>query len=234
MPMSNSAKTLWPSFPDKALTVVPARYWGVWSRTMLTTPEISDTTTFVRWMQLRHWHADLRVPVSSAETCQGFSGVTVISQQEQGEVCTWHRLVDYLPPRSTADEGLMLFESPERVIETGIHGSYSEIWERLPGSVGQQLALAEPEQADGTSGSRLFISGEYLMRVHPCMPLGPTFEISFGRWDGQTWYVEQSTIKTLIGQAIPLRLTLNAAVSASVEYEHAISLNWKVMEWNKT
>jgi hypothetical protein len=82
---------------------VPPSYWGVWSRTLLQTPQQRDTRTFVRWMQLGRWHVDLRVPASGNAPLQGFSGVTEVSQRPEGEVCTWRRLVDYEPPRATVD-----------------------------------------------------------------------------------------------------------------------------------
>ena len=44
---------------------VPPAYRGVWMRTLLETPEGIDDTAFVRWMQLSHWHADLRVPLAA-------------------------------------------------------------------------------------------------------------------------------------------------------------------------
>ena len=36
----------------------------------------------------------------------------------------------------------MVFETPDRVIERGVHGNYLEVWERLPASVGRRIALA--------------------------------------------------------------------------------------------
>jgi len=45
---------------------VPDRYFGVWSRTLLETPDTRDTTTLVRWMQLGQWH------VSGVNELSGF------------------------------------------------------------------------------------------------------------------------------------------------------------------
>lgn len=210
---------------------VPSRYFGVWARTRLTTPELNDNSTFVRWMQLSVWHADLRVPVSESQSCQGFSGLTRVSERHDGEVCTWHRLVDYQAPRDTVDEGYMVFETPERVIETGIHGVYHEVWERLAGSEGQRLALAEPLKANGSGGTRLFVSGEYVMRVRPCTPLGPAFEITFGRWSGQSWHIEQSTIKQLVNQILPLHITRSSIDTAAVQHHHEDASEWGILEW---
>jgi len=229
--MNSISNTLWPESPIVPSEDVPSRYWGVWSRTLLRTPEISDSTTFVRWMQLSRWHADLRVPISPQQGFQGFSGLTQVSERKEGEVCTWHRWVDIQAPRDTPDEGLMVFETPERVIETGIHGIYHEVWERLPGSLGQRLVLAQPIQSDGTGGARLFVSGQYLMRVRPCKSLDSPFEISFGTWDGQVWRVEQSTITALLGQAVPLTLSPMNKQSALVTINGERPSEWSVLEW---
>ena len=231
--MNKAPAPLWPAPPD-TLAPVPPSYWGVWSRTLLQTPQLRDTSTFVRWMQLGRWHVDLRVPASGNAPLQGFSGVTEVTQRPEGEVCTWRRLVDYEPPRATVDEGFMVFETPERVIETGIHSSYHEVWERLPGSLGQRIALAEPEQAECNGGARIFVAGRYLMRVRPCAPIGPQFEISFGTWDGSHWTVEQSTLAALVGQRLPMALAptqpSSQPHSAEVRQGDATSA-WAVLEW---
>lgn len=215
---------------NNATLNVPQRYFGVWSRTLLQTPDKRDTSTFVRWMQLGQWHVDVRIPESGTDPQQGFSGITVVTQREGGEVCTWQRQVDYSPPRATVDEGFMVFETSERVIETGIHGVYHEVWERLSGSTGQRIALAEPGRDYASGGTRIFVAGTFLMRVQPCAPIGPAFEISFGRWDGAVWTVEQSTIAALVGQALPLVLTQTSDALASVQGSGAAAV-WDILEW---
>jgi hypothetical protein len=155
---------------------VPPSYRGVWMRTLLETPDLHDDTTFVRWLQLGRWHADLRIPatistairatgsgwplskcsnlqLSLLATQQGFAGLTQVTSGEPGEVCTWHRVVDYQPPRSTVDAGVMVFESPDCMIETGIHDVYREVWHRLPNSTERLIALAEPKRL-GWTGHR--------------------------------------------------------------------------------
>jgi len=229
--MNKPSAPLWPTPPD-SIDTVPPSYWGVWSRTLLETPQLRDTRTFVRWMQLGRWHVDLRVPASDNAPLQGFSGVTEVTQRPEGEVCTWRRLVDYQPPRATVDEGFMVFETPERLIETGIHSTYHEVWDRLPDSLGQRIALAEPESADGSSsgGARIFVAGNYLMRVRPRAPIGPHFEISFGTWDGSLWTVEQSTVAALVGQRLPMALEQTQPHFAEVR-QGASAGQWSVLEW---
>lgn len=220
--------SVWPHEPDATSPAVPERYFGVWSRSLLETPQVRDTTTFVRWMQLGRWHVDLRVPANGSGPCQGFCGITRISQINGRDVCTWQRMVDYTPPRDTVDEGWVDFESSERLIETGIHGVYHEVWDRLHGSVGQGLALAEKRQ-DNLPQARLFVSGNCLMRVRPCAPLGPAFEISFGRWERGVWRIEQSTIATLRGHSIKLNINRTDTNLARVTID-GNSRDWAVLE----
>jgi hypothetical protein len=209
---------------------VPERYLGVWSRTLLKTPETSDVSTLALWMQLGQWHVDLRVPPSVERASQGFSGTTQITQAGGQEICTWHRVVDYQPPRTTVDEGWMVFETPEKVLETGIHGNYFEVWERLPGSTGRRIAAAEKLENNDTTGARLFVSGDFMMRVRPAVPLSPHFEISFGLFSSGKFSIQASTISGLKDTCTDIsifRIDENAAkvVMDSVRSE------WTVLEW---
>lgn len=155
---------------------VPAAYRGVWRRTLLETPEGRDTTTRVHWLQTEGWHADLRVPEGVDPTTaegraqlQGFCGLTRITPGANGQpdVCTWHRRWDVQPPRSTPDAGTMVFETPERVIETGVHGRYLEVWERLPGSTGPYAAQAEVDAQGQRTGAMRFVAGRCMLTVRP-------------------------------------------------------------------
>lgn len=151
---------------------VPDRYRGVWVRTLLQTPTLRDDTTFVRWMQTSSWHADLRVPATARPvnaqdaaaqraSQTGFCGVTTVEVQGADEVCTWHRQFDFQPPGRHPDAGRIVFETPDRLIETGVHGDYLEVWERLPGSSSRFIALEGPAQ------HRLLIAGGFAMFVKP-------------------------------------------------------------------
>lgn len=153
---------------------VPERYRGVWVRTLLETPEGRDTTTRVHWLQTGRWHADLRVPQGADPATpegrarlQGFCGLTRITPGADGQpdVCTWHRLWDIQPPRSTPDAGYMVFETPDRLIETGVHGRYLEVWERLPGTQGP--FAVEPSPAGGRGLPRRFTAGRVSLSLRP-------------------------------------------------------------------
>jgi hypothetical protein len=230
---------------------VPRAYRGVWMRTLLETPDLRDDSTFVRWLQLGRWHADLRVPQAARRgpaagaswpysesqlallrQQQGFCGVTQVESRAQGEVCTWHRLVDYQPPGPSPDAGLMVFETPDRVIETGVHGVYREIWQRLPDSSGPYIALAEPARADGQASTRLFIAGQYLMRVRPRTQPGPEFEISFGRIETGRWHIEQSTQPELEGQSLAFALQRRGMQTAQLHGEMR-AVDWDILDWEE-
>jgi hypothetical protein len=212
---------------------VPERYHGVWARTLLETPAGRDTTTFVRWLQTEHWHADLRIPLTARAgegagdlaLQQGFCGITTVEQQAGREVCTWQRRLDFQPPGLTPDAGYIEFDGTERLVETGVHGSYLEVWERLPGSAGP-VAMLEFIGDDGCR-SRWLRAGAWAMRIrpralgwpadtrageslaelvqrHPAARAGLLdFEISFGPLRdtpaGLYWQIEQSTLLALVG-----------------------------------
>lgn len=222
--------TAWPAPPVPPENPVPPRYWGVWSRTLLETPQQRDTTTLVRWMQLGQWHVDLRVPADPLGPLQGFSGITQVTSEGAREICTWQRLVDLEPPRATVDEGYMVFETPEKVLETGIHGVYFEVWERLPGSLGRRIALAEPARTDGSCSARLFVAGAYLMRVRPAPPLEPAFEISFGTFSQGRFCIEASTQPALAGTCIDLSVARLSPALAEVRMD-CTSSAWDILEW---
>jgi hypothetical protein len=231
---------------------VPPGYRGVWSRTLLETPAGIDDSSFVRWMQLGRWHADLRVPraarvampasplaelkaqqLALLATQQGFCGTTEVSLDAASrELCTWHREVDYQPSRPTADTGEMVFKTPDCVIETGIHGVYREVWHRLPNSTGPLIALAQADRPDGLPPTRLLLAGHYLMRVAPRALTGPSFEISFGRINGGFWAIEQSTLPELEGQKLAFRLKRLDLDTAQVIGDWP-RLPWRVLEWSE-
>ena len=167
-------------------TPVPPNYRGVWRRTLLETPEASDTGTTVFWLQTSRWHADIRIPVGrpdfsgirSLAECspshidwlarqQGFAGITVVSPAADGaEICQWHRLVDFQPPPATPDAGTMRFNG-DQLTETGIHAHYLEEWRRLPDSNDGHAVLQMLDgQGRPSSPLRLLlVAGSHVMHV---------------------------------------------------------------------
>lgn len=249
--MRESAIDPWHAVPAPAMPAVPARYRGVWQRTLLQTAHGVDDSSWVRWLQLGHWHADLRVPHAArlglsgtpswpygpqlqAQLAlqQGFAGITQVETGVSGEVCTWHRLVDYQPAGASPDAGHMSFDRADRVVETGVHGVYREVWQRLEGSTGRAIALAEPARADGLPPARLFAAGRYLMRVRPCPWVWqPDFEISFGALEAGRWHIERSTRPELEGQTLALALERTGLDLAQVRLAGAGPGPWRILEW---
>ncbi|MEI7969278.1 MAG: hypothetical protein WCJ69_09850 [Betaproteobacteria bacterium] len=214
---------------------VPDTCLGVWRRALLRTPESEDTTSQVFWLQTPRWHADLRIPADrpplsgarslaelgrgallSLASQQGFAGVTTV----EGDLCRWHRHVDYQPPSGFEDVGRLEFESGDRLLEYGVQQDYFEIWERLPGSVGPWAALRQGDPP----GTWLLRSGDFAMRVRPRAGLlGPAsslaawcahldldemrdrldFEISLARVDAcGHWSISHSTLPWLEGSPL--------------------------------
>jgi hypothetical protein len=126
----------------------------------------------------------------------------------------------------------MVFESPDCVIETGIHGIYLERWHRLPGSTGRAIALAQPERADGLAGARLFIAGKYMMRVQPRDRHGPNFDISFGTIDAGIWHIERSTLPEYEGQHNAFLVARSGTDTATVTLADYPS-QWQLLEWDE-
>ena len=244
------------------MTPVPDHYRGVWARRLLETPQQRDEKTYVRWLQTSLWHADLRVPAKAPGTDgplqlasqQGFCGVTQVMQQANGEVCTWHRRLDFQPPRADVDAGLMEFETPERVIETGVHAPYLEIWERLPDSTGRFIALSGQDEAGGDTQERFLVAGRYAMHVRPRRLAWPhdtqagqtlhevlvkhpvhavallDFEISFGTLDAGHWTIEQSTLPALKGACLPMAVHQRNATQAVID-SPVCGGHWQILEW---
>lgn len=244
------------------MTPVPDHYRGVWARRLLETPQQRDESTFVRWLQTSLWHADLRIPANmpgadaplQRASQQGFCGVTQVAQQANGEVCTWQRRLDFQPPRADVDAGVMEFETPERVIETGVHAPYLEIWERLPDSTGRFIALAGQDEAGGDTQERFLVAGRYAMHVRPRRLAWPPdtaagqtmqdvlvkhpmqalalldFEISFGTLKAGHWTIEQSTLPARQGARVPFAVRQLDEVQASID-SPAGAGPWQILEW---
>lgn len=164
-----------------AIGTVPARYRGLWRRTLLHAGSLRDTTSTVYWLQTDSWHADIRIPagrpsfegVTSLAQCspaqwrflarqQGFHGLTEVDTSAQPDICRWHRLADFQPPALTPDAGALCLAG-DLLVETGLHDDYLEHWERLPGSDQATAVLAE-----NVSGGPLMLrAGGWAMRVVP-------------------------------------------------------------------
>ena len=219
---------------------VPDQYLGVWKRTLLRTPDFEDMTSRVYWLQTRDYHADIRIPADRPACAgktgfhqltrgellgltrqQGFAGITVV----EGDICRWLRTADFQPPTGSNDIGRMEFKTPDRMFEYGVEADYFEIWERMPGSEGENYAI---DSDDGPGASfevpGLLVAGKYFMRVRPRVAQLPKaaslaalaakmdgaglrevldFEIAFGtRLSDAHWQVKLCTLPWLEGVGI--------------------------------
>jgi len=210
--------------PGLNIPAVPPAYLGVWQRTLLTTTAgVHDTATRVYWLQTERLFADLRIPLPAPATPQalatqaGFAGITEIN----GDRCQWHRAIDFQPPNGGEDIGRMQFVNPEKVLEDGLDGSYHEVWERLPESVGRNRGTWLLG-TDGRQGCLLLAGDCFLFAAGRRQPLAHApslaalfdsdnpelldFELSFGRHQGGAtpWRIELSTLPARIGaQLLP-------------------------------
>jgi hypothetical protein len=214
--------------PELQIDPVPARYRGVWRRSLLATPDLRDTATIVFWLQTERWHADIRLPAGrpdfsdveqladcSAEQLewlchqQGFAGITQVDTSVNPEICSWHRVVDYQSPSTTADAGTMEFEA-DVLIEKGVHAEYLEHWHKLPDS--DQGFAVTTESAPSEPLQMLLVAGSYVMRVRERQAGSGValedildFEISFGVREADDWRVLHSTLPWLEGQHFALQ-----------------------------
>ena len=211
---------------------VPEGYLGVWQRTLLETPTLRDDSTFVRWLQTPHWHADLRVAASlprEPARHQGFAGSTEVETSGHGEVCHWHREVDLQPPGPNPDAGWMVFETTERAIETGVHGVYREVWERLL-LAGHCLMRLRARAASWPA----LVAGDTLAEVcarHPAEAAALLdFEISFGHLVAGQWTIERSSMPALEGQRIGVVVERTGATDAQVRMDSDTGA-WTIVDW---
>ncbi len=220
---------------------VPDSYLGVWRRRLLsTTAGHRDETSEVYWLQTAILHADIRIPhppttppSASLATCThaqqlalseqaGFAGVTDV----QGDLCQWHRLIDYQPSGGPPDIGRMTFEGADRILEDGMDGSYHEVWQRLPESQGTSWGLWLRSADEPERQACLLVAGDYFMfaadrpnalradgghlreqlaDATPAQRLDLlACEISFGRQrNGATpWSISHSTLPGRVGDSL--------------------------------
>lgn len=224
---------------------VPESYLGVWKRRLIKFQSgRSDSETAVYWLQSPRLFADLRIPPARLPTLaleqldhadlltlseqKGFAGVT----QVEGDICQWHRRLDYQPVSTEEDIGRMRFETSERLIETALDDDYYEIWERLPDSRGTCRGQWLQAPDDPARTACLVLAGDYFLfaasRVAALAPGGHlreqiepataqerlACELSFGRHHGgQTpWQIDYSTLPLQIGQPLlPADIDPNAS-----------------------
>ena len=185
-----------------------------------------------------HDHASLDYPLHD----------NLLHENVLNERCTWHRLLDLQPPARNADAGWLEFTSPDRLVETGVHGSYLEVWERLPDTTGRCVVLTNRD------GAFWLLSGTALMHVRPRRCGWPAdtqpgdtlatvvtrhphaaaglldFEISYGLLQAGHWSIAHSSLPARAGCRTSFALNRTDAATATVALGGQIS-TWQVREW---
>lgn len=123
---------------------------GHWRRDWLRWPGCDgedDETTRVHWLQAGSLYADIRVPAGRPKTggarcladldpsalrklmrAEGFAGTITLD----GDICTWHRRINWHGRPEGVDAGRMRFEDGA-LIEDGVHAHYRELWRQIEG-----------------------------------------------------------------------------------------------------
>lgn len=129
---------------------------GLWRRQWLRTADSEDNSTCVLWMQGEQLHVDMRLPAAAMAfsqapslsaldgdqlrllaSAEGFAGTTSVV----GSVCTWTRQINLQGPLKGIDTGL-LRNTPEGLLESGIHDEYEELWQCVDTAVPQARVMS--------------------------------------------------------------------------------------------
>lgn len=231
---------------------VPARYRGIWRRSLLETEAGRDTATTVFWLQAAHWHADIRIPagrpdftgIGGIDACpathrawlatqQGFAGMTSVRAQARGELCSWRRIVDYQPPQERPDEGWMRFDG-ECLVETGAHERYLEHWHPLADAA-SPMAVLRAVDSGHAPAEMLFLAGRYAMHVRWPRAASPAagprldLEISFAQRRAGRLAIAHSTLPWMEGRERELRMLADDGRFAELACDgHART--WRILE----
>jgi len=149
----------------------------------------------------------------------------------------------------------MVFDAPDRLIETGVHAPYLEVWERLPDSTDRFIVLAGLDPLGDDTQERVLLAGRYLMQVRPRGVAWPTdlpagqalaqvlaqhpalagklldHDISFGMLDAGYWTIEQSTLDGRKGSRLAFSLQRESALHARIGGAMA-QQRWHILEWS--
>lgn len=162
--------------------VVPAAYRRLWWRRAFVMPAegpttFKDETSEVVWLQTASWHADVRLPaerpssagVARVADCDrsqliwlasqtAFAGIT----QVDGELCTWHRLID-VSPSLEKDVGVMFWVGPNQLLERHPEDTYLEDWAAV-----DDTAQTEERVVLGADGLPVWLQrGDHAVRIVP-------------------------------------------------------------------
>ncbi len=205
---------------------------GHWRRLWLRAPGFEDAQTAVHWLQCGEVYADIRLPADSPDctgataladlpdpvllqlaAAEGFAGTIAVGH----DVCTWDRRINWHGQPETVDAGLLEWDADGRLIETGVHADYAELWERTTGPSEAMHLRATGIEAFLVTVGENFVFGAGrpgaprasaaldLLRVGKrTSELTLFFDLPFvlGRWQGQAGVVLSATNPLLNGTRI--------------------------------
>jgi hypothetical protein len=211
----------------------PEDLQGHWHRAWLKAPGISDHDTSVHWMQAGTLYADIRVPANRPDLrgagaladlsdatlltllrAEGFAGTISVAE----DICTWARHINWHGAPACVDSGHMRFEAPHRLVETGVHADYAELWNRrvdqpvsaihmMAGQAHAFLVTVGKRFVFGTGTPGAVSSDDMISALrsgHRSRALHSHFDHVFalGRWDGLHGLAHLCTNPLLEGQRL--------------------------------
>jgi len=184
---------------------MPLAYQGVWARTLLETPAGRDTGTWVRWVQTASHQGSLGRLAAAASVC------------DEGPAAPHH-----------------VFQTPERIVQTGLNDRHLAVWERLPESMGRRIALARRDALDRPTDEQLLLCGDCLLHLAPRDGAPPA--LAFGRVDPVrgTWTIERASDTARDGSEHPWQLQRLGMDLARVGGVPWLDGAWEVLEWSDT
>jgi len=222
---------------------------GHWVRDWIKAPGFEDHTTRVHWIQVGSLYADIRVPLErpdlSGAGCladvppatlldllraEGFAGHITLS----GSQCTWHREINWHGQSDELDVGALSFDPDGRLIEEGVHATYSELWSRGP----EPASRAFRYSGDGYEAYLVICGTAFVLGIGRCdkpatttclkaLKEGRVPETRAGAFDGVHAYGEWSN-----GEAIATLATQPFSEGQVVARLSASGLDWECIGFN--
>lgn len=175
------ARRLLNSMTPENARPVPEWLRGLWRRRSIEYADgRRDDTTIVYWLQTESAFADIRIPVDRPDV-RGRVGLEALSTDEltslagqagfagwtelDGDLCQWHRTIDYQPPTGVPDEGRLRLENGV-LIEEGVHERYVEVWEPIGCGPGRFGVMARPP-SEAARREVLITWGDVFMFARP-------------------------------------------------------------------
>lgn len=181
---------------------VPPSFQGVWARTLLETPAGRDTSTWVRWVQTARRQGALGRSGAAATRCAEGPGA----------------------PHS-------VFQTPDRIVQTGLHDRHLAVWERLPDSRGRRIALARRDGLGQPTPEQLLLCGDYLLHSTPDSA-SPTLTFAHIDTARGVCVIERASDAALDGTEHPWQLQRLGLDLARITGTGLLDGAWEVLEWS--